>query len=94
MDKVQNKTYKYLLIANNATAINFDDWNKPDNALYYNFKNLKLLKHVKDTLPFTFVFNNIGNTLLKQKKSICLRKSGFCLNSRIIRLLGIQPTKN
>ncbi len=68
MDKANHKIYKYLIFANNATAINFDDWNKPDSALYYHFKNIKLLKHVKDTLPFTFIFNNIGNTLLKQKK--------------------------
>lgn len=60
--------YRYLLFANNATAINFDDWGKPDSALYYHFENMKYLGKVEDTLPYTFVFNNIGNTYLKQKK--------------------------
>ena len=51
----------------NATAINYDDWNKPDLALFYHKQNLKYLKG-KDTLLLHSTFNNIGNTLLKQRK--------------------------
>jgi signal transduction histidine kinase len=51
----------------NAVAINFDDWNKPDSALYYHKKVFKYYKG-KDTLYIGETYNNIGNTLLKQKK--------------------------
>ncbi len=51
----------------NATAINYDDWNKPQLALFYHKQNLKYIKG-KDTLLLHSTFNNIGNTLLKQKK--------------------------
>ncbi|WP_374400788.1 ATP-binding protein [Flavobacterium sp.] len=51
----------------NATAINYDDWNKPEEALFYHKQNLKYIKG-KDTLLLHSTFNNIGNTLLKQKK--------------------------
>ena len=68
MDKAKNKEYKYLLFANNATAINFDDWGKADSALYYHYNNVALLSKVEDSLQFSFIFNNIGNTLLKSKK--------------------------
>ncbi|MBP6556806.1 MAG: tetratricopeptide repeat protein [Flavobacterium sp.] len=51
----------------NAVAINFDDWNKPDSALYYHKKVFKYYKGV-DTLKIGETYNNIGNTLLKQKK--------------------------
>ncbi|WP_026724910.1 tetratricopeptide repeat-containing sensor histidine kinase [Flavobacterium sasangense] len=51
----------------NATAINYDDWNKPEQALFYHKQNLKYIKG-KDTLLLHSTFNNIGNTLLKQKK--------------------------
>jgi len=68
MDKATNKNYKYLIIANNAIGINFDDWKKPDSALFYHYKNLDLLKKVDDSIYYGFVFNNIGNTLLKEKK--------------------------
>jgi len=51
----------------NAIAINFDDWNQPDSALYYHRKVLKYYKG-KDTLQIPATYNNIGNTLLKQKK--------------------------
>ncbi len=50
----------------NSLAINFDDWDKPDSALYYHYENLKLLS-VVDSATMTNTFNNIGNTLLKQK---------------------------
>ncbi|MFN3968417.1 tetratricopeptide repeat protein [Flavobacterium sp.] len=51
----------------NAIAINFDDWNKPDSALFYHKKVFKYYKG-KDTLYTGETYNNIGNTLLKQKK--------------------------
>ncbi|MDN3203983.1 tetratricopeptide repeat-containing sensor histidine kinase [Algoriphagus sediminis] len=50
----------------NSLAINFDDWDKPDSALFYHYENLKLLE-VVDSTTMTNTFNNIGNTLLKQK---------------------------
>lgn len=68
MNLVPKKKYKYLIFANNIIGINFDDWKKPDSALFYHYKNLKFLDKVEDTLRFTFVLNNIGNTLLKQEK--------------------------
>ena len=67
MNKASKKKYRYLIIANNAIGINFDDWNKPDSALYYHYKNLKYLKKVKDTLKYSYVYNNIANTNLKIK---------------------------
>lgn len=54
-------------LAFNAIAINFDDWNKPDSALYYHYKILELNDRI-DTLQLGFTYNNIGNTLLKQNK--------------------------
>ncbi|MEZ4778557.1 MAG: sensor histidine kinase [Flavobacteriaceae bacterium] len=68
MDEAKNKEYKYFIFANNATAINFDDWGKADSALYYHYKNVALLQKVEDSVRFSFIFNNIGNTLLKTKK--------------------------
>ena len=51
----------------NSIAINFDDWGKPDSALYYHYK---ILEHVQDTdtVDYYFTYNNIGNTLIKQGK--------------------------
>ena len=54
------------VLALNAVAINFDDWNKPDSALYYHFKVFDY-KDQLDTLSIGFTYNNIGNTLFKQK---------------------------
>jgi len=51
----------------NAIAINFDDWKKPDSALYYHFKVFKYIKGA-DTLKVGNTYNNIGNTLLKLKR--------------------------
>jgi signal transduction histidine kinase/ferritin-like protein len=51
----------------NAVAINYDDWNKPDSALFYHKKVFKYFKG-NDTLKIGSTYNNIGNTLLKQKK--------------------------
>ncbi|MBA4134573.1 MAG: hypothetical protein C0525_07600 [Flavobacterium sp.] len=51
----------------NAVAINFDDWDKPDSALFYHKQVFKYYKG-KDTLYIGGTYNNIGNTLLKQRK--------------------------
>ncbi len=56
-----------LIFAYNTLAINYDDWNKPDKALYFHKKNIALHKG-KDTLLLSTTYNNVGNTLLKQKK--------------------------
>jgi len=68
LDESSVIAYKYLIFANNAIAINFDDWGKSDSALFYHFKNLKLLEKVEDTLRYNFIYNNIGNTLLKSEQ--------------------------
>lgn len=60
--------YRYLIFANNVIAINFDDWKKPDSALFYHFKNLKYVPKMEDSARYSFVYNNIGNTLLKSKR--------------------------
>ena len=52
----------------NVIAINYDDWNKPESALYYHKKVFDYVKG-KDTLKLGTTYNNIGNTLLKQKNS-------------------------
>jgi tetratricopeptide (TPR) repeat protein len=64
---LNNVKPKDIRSAFNATAINYDDWNKPEMALYYHKQNLIYLKG-KDTLLLNHTYNNIGNTLLKQKK--------------------------
>ena len=51
----------------NVIAINYDDWNKPDSALYYHKRVFHYVKG-KDTVKIGSTYNNIGNTLLKQKK--------------------------
>lgn len=66
MANAKNIDYRQLIFANNAIAINFDDWGKADSALFYHYKNLKYLKKVEDSTRFAFIFNNIGNTNLKQ----------------------------
>lgn len=53
--------------ATNAIAINYDDWNNPDSALHYHKKAFLYFKE-NDTLKIGSTYNNIGNTLLKQKK--------------------------
>lgn len=60
-------TPSYISTTLNAIAINYDDWNKPDSALYYHKRVFKYIKG-KDTLTISDTYNNIGNTLLKQKK--------------------------
>lgn len=56
----------YKAFALNSIAINYDDWDKPDSALNYHFKVLDDIQNL-DSLRIIFTFNNIGNTLLKQK---------------------------
>lgn len=51
----------------NAIAINFDDWDKPDSALFYHYQVIEDLKNL-DSMSVGQTFNNIGNTLLKQEK--------------------------
>ncbi|WP_297336390.1 tetratricopeptide repeat-containing sensor histidine kinase [Algoriphagus sp.] len=63
----QNPDPYYQSIALNAIGINFDDWSKLDSALKYHFQVLDLMSELDSTRVF-FVWNNIGNTLLKQKK--------------------------
>jgi len=58
-----SSTYSAL----NALAINYDDWDKPEQALYYHKMVFKFIKG-KDTMSLASTYNNIGNTLLKQKK--------------------------
>ncbi|MFC3416472.1 tetratricopeptide repeat-containing sensor histidine kinase [Algoriphagus hitonicola] len=57
----------YQSISLNSIGINFDDWGKPDSALKYHFQVLDLMDELDSSRVF-FVWNNIGNTLLKQKK--------------------------
>lgn len=63
----EKKSPDMISNALNAIAINFDDWNKPDSALFYHKKVFKYYKG-KDTIYIGETYNNIGNTLLKQKK--------------------------
>jgi len=65
--KAKNRDKKSITFALNAIAINFDDWNKPDSALYYHKKVFNYVKG-KDTLDYSHTYNNIGNTYMKQKK--------------------------
>jgi tetratricopeptide (TPR) repeat protein len=51
----------------NAIAINYDDWKKPELALKYHYKVFDFIKG-KDTLDIRSTYNNIGNTLIKQKR--------------------------
>jgi signal transduction histidine kinase len=62
-----------LDFALNTLAINYDDWNKPEKALFYHYKNVAL-RTGKDTMNNSSTYNNIGNTLLKQKKFATAQK--------------------
>lgn len=57
----------FVAFSLNAIGINFDDWGKPDSALYYHYKIFDNIDKI-DSSRITFTFNNIGNTLLKQEK--------------------------
>ncbi|MBN3581525.1 tetratricopeptide repeat protein [Algoriphagus aestuarii] len=57
----------FIAFALNAIGINFDDWEKPDSALFYHYKVLDNIENL-DSTRISFTFNNIANTLLKQKK--------------------------
>lgn len=65
--KQQKPDLRYLYSAINAIAINYDDWNKPNEALRHHYMVFKFMKG-KDTLTINSTYNNIGNTLLKIKK--------------------------
>ena len=67
LEQKENPSAGALWRAYNAIAINFDDWNKPDSALFFHKRALSYFKG-KDTLKIPSTYNNIGNTLLKQKK--------------------------
>lgn len=67
--KAKKRDEKSITFALNAIAISFDDWNKPDSALYYHKKVFNYIKG-KDTLEYSHTYNNIGNTYMKQKKYI------------------------
>ncbi|MEB2774001.1 tetratricopeptide repeat protein [Algoriphagus sp. D3-2-R+10] len=57
----------FIAYSLNAIAINFDDWDKPDSALFYHYKIFDNIDKL-DSSRISFTFNNIGNTLLKQEK--------------------------
>ncbi|MEP0712981.1 sensor histidine kinase [Algoriphagus sp.] len=57
----------FIAFSLNAIGINFDDWDKPDSALFYHYKIFENIDKL-DSSRITFTFNNIGNTLLKQEK--------------------------
>lgn len=65
--KMPKQNAKYTASALNSIAINYDDSNKPNEALYYHKQVFNYVKG-KDTLTIDNTYNNIGNTLLKQKK--------------------------
>jgi two-component system, NarL family, sensor kinase len=59
----------YKCYALNCIAINFDDWNMPDSALFYHYKVLDMLATGSvDSSRVQFTFNNIANTLLKSER--------------------------
>lgn len=65
--KMSKDRNSYIPSALNAIAINYDDWGKPNEALYYHKQVFNYVKG-KDTLRIAQTYNNIGNTLLKQQK--------------------------
>lgn len=65
--KYNRNSFSQVWKSINATAISYDDWNKPDSALFYHNMAVKLAKNEFEPELVT-TFNNIGNTLLKQKK--------------------------
>ncbi len=64
-EKVYDQNYS-VYVGLNAIAINFDDWNKPDSAIYYHRKVMQLDSIHEGELMQTY--NNIGNTYLKQQQ--------------------------
>lgn len=65
--KMSKNKNAYISAALNAIAISYDDWGKPNEALYYHKQVFNYVKG-KDTLTISQTYNNIGNTLLKQQK--------------------------
>lgn len=68
LEQYQINNLDNIIRSNNAIAINFDDWQQPDSALTYHFKNLEYLRIHTDSTQYGFVYNNIGNTLIKEKR--------------------------
>lgn len=66
--------YSTLLDAVNAIAISFDDWRKPDSALFYHFINVKIGLEKTSVGSASSTYNNIGNTYLKKNKLDSARK--------------------
>jgi signal transduction histidine kinase len=56
-----------VVYALNAVAINFDDWDKADSALFYHQASLTYGARLAPS-SIGFVYNNIGNTLVKLKQ--------------------------
>mgnify|MGYP000619191968 CR=1 FL=1 len=52
----------------NTIAINFDDWEKPDSALFYHYINVNLGFENVPSSTAASTYNNIGNTYLKQQQ--------------------------
>lgn len=63
-DTTDIKTMVYAL---NAIAINYDDWGKPDSALFYHMISLGYASKL-DTLTLGQIYNNVVNTLIKENK--------------------------
>ena len=60
--------YPVLMDAINAVAINFDDWMKPDSALFYHFLNITIGLEKTNVYAASTTYNNIGNTYMKLSK--------------------------
>lgn len=67
LDQYSKANPIYRAFALNSIAINFDDWSKPDSALFYHFKIIEDMENL-DSMRVIFTFNNIGNTLIKQER--------------------------
>lgn len=78
-----------IALALNCIAINFDDWQKTDSALFYHFKVFDYIQRL-DTLQIGFTYNNIGNSLLK-KKQFTLAKNWI---ERALKIAQLWAEKN
>lgn len=66
LEEYEKASPLFRAYALNAIAINFDDWDQPDSALFYHYKVVEDLENL-DSVQVGHTFNNIGNTLLKQQ---------------------------
>lgn len=85
---------KALIRANNAIAINFDDWNEPDSALAYHYKNVRIIETTPDSTGYGYVFNNIGNTLIKKKEFQRARENLYKALRYNLQISDDRSTKN